>query len=64
MDFPHDRAARRFARSRPVIDCAQCGASLYVPEWSEYLEGDGIRHLWHCEACDYEFETTVRFVAA
>jgi len=20
-----------------------------------------VRHLWKCEACDYAFETTVRF---
>jgi transposase-like protein len=64
MELRDARAARRFARSRPVIECAQCGAHLYVPEWSEYLDGGGVRHLWRCEACDYTFETTVRFAAA
>ena len=54
----------RFARSRPVIECAQCGERLYVPEWSEYLDSRRVRHLWRCEECDYSFETTIRFAAA
>ncbi|MFN3659198.1 MAG: hypothetical protein ACK4UO_18280 [Pseudolabrys sp.] len=51
----------RFARSRPLIECAQCGERIYMPEWSECLDGGRVRHLWRCEACDYAFETTVRF---
>jgi len=54
----------RFARSRPLVECAQCGNSLYIPEWSENLEGGRVRHLWQCEACGYSFETMVRFAAA
>lgn len=54
----------RFARSRPLIECAQCGERIYIPEWSECLDGGKIRHLWQCEACGYSFETTVRFAAA
>ena len=64
MDLYDVRSPGKFSRSRPLIDCAQCGAPLYVPEWSEYLDGGSIRHLWQCEACDYSFETTVRFAAA
>ena len=64
MELFDTRAAKRFVRSRPLIECAQCGEHLYVPEWSEYLEGGAIRHLWACEACNYSFETTVRFAAA
>ena len=46
--------AGKFARSRPTIECAQCGEHLYVPEWTEYLDGGrilasvamrGLRHL-------------------
>ena len=48
-------------RSRPMIECAQCGEALYLPEWSEYRDKNSVRHLWKCEACDYAFETTVRF---
>ena len=44
-------------RSRPMIECAQCGEALYLPEWSEYRDKNSVRHLWKCEACDYAFET-------
>jgi len=54
----------RFARSRPVIECAQCGERIYIPEWSECLDGCRVRHLWQCDACGSSFETTVRFAAA
>lgn len=64
MELHDTRKAKRFARSRPVLECAQCGERLYVPEWSEYLDGGRVRHLWRCEACDYAFETTVYFAAA
>jgi hypothetical protein len=47
-----------------VIECAQCGEHIYVPEWTEYLEGGRVRHLWRCGACRYAFETIVRFAAA
>jgi hypothetical protein len=57
------RDFNRFARSRPLIECAQCGDRIYIPEWSECLEGGRVRHLWQCEACGYTFETTVRFEA-
>ena len=52
------------ARSRPLIECAQCGEHLFVPEWSEYVDERRVRHLWECEACGYVFETTVRYAAA
>jgi len=58
------RDTGRFARSRPVIECAQCGDRLYVPEWTEYRDGGRILHLWECEACGYAFETMVTFAAA
>jgi hypothetical protein len=57
------RNLEKFARSRPLIECAQCGDRIYVPEWSECLDGGRVRHLWQCEACGYSFETTVRFAA-
>jgi ribosomal protein L37AE/L43A len=39
--------------------CAQCGDDLVAPEWSEHINERCVRHLWACEACGYEFETTV-----
>ena len=42
--------------------CAQCGETIFLPEWSEYLEDrHSVRYLWECEACGYKFETLVAF---
>lgn len=60
---PVSRKLRSFIQSRPVIQCAQCGTHLFAPDWSEYLEDHRVRHLWACEACDYQFETLVSFAA-
>lgn len=57
------RNARAFYQSRPAVPCAQCGVMVFAPEWSEYLDDRRIRHLWSCEACDYEFETEVCYPA-
>ncbi|MBX6329009.1 MAG: hypothetical protein IRY89_10565 [Pseudolabrys sp.] len=64
MELRDASDAERYARSRPVLECAQCGERLYIPEWSEYLDGGRVRHLWRCERCGYAFETTVYFAAA
>jgi len=53
----------KYAHSRPVIECAQCGDQLFVPEWSEHLDERRVRHFWKCEACGHAFETTVQFPA-
>jgi hypothetical protein len=45
-----------------MINCAQCGERLFMPEWSEYDEGR-VRHLWECKACDYTFETAAIYAA-
>ena len=58
------RANAKSARSRSVIECAQCGEHLFVPEWSELVDARRVRHLWECEACGYSFETTIRVAAA
>ena len=55
------RKARSYYQSRPIVPCAQCGDTLLAPEWSEYLDDRHIRHLWSCDSCGYEFETTVRY---
>jgi hypothetical protein len=48
-------------RPRPMINCAQCGEVLFLPEWSEYRDKNSVRHLWKCEVCDYTFETTIHY---
>jgi hypothetical protein len=57
------RTSPAAAQSRPVLPCAQCGKTLFAPEWSEYLDDRRVRHLWSCEACDYQFESLVCFPA-
>ena len=44
--------------------CPQCGNRLLAPEWSEYLSERCVRHAWACDACGYEFETSVYFASA
>jgi hypothetical protein len=46
-------------RRKAANQCAQCGALIIVPEWSEYLSERCVRHSWSCEMCGYQFETTV-----
>lgn len=60
---PVSRKSRPFVQSRPVVECAQCGVHIFAPDWSEYLEDNRVRHLWACDTCDYQFETTVSFAA-
>lgn len=64
MRFGDPNTRWMFARSRPIIECEQCGTRLYVPEWSEYVDAGRIRYLWKCEQCDYSFETVTHFEAA
>lgn len=44
--------------------CPQCSGWLLAPNWSEYLNERCVRHTWSCDACGYDFETTVVFPAA
>jgi transposase-like protein len=45
-------------------NCPQCSESLLAPDWSEYLNTRCVRHTWSCDACGYQFETSVFFSAA
>lgn len=58
------RLSRKVSQMRSAIICGQCGEPLVIPEWSEWLDASHARHLWHCDACGYSFETTVQFAAA
>lgn len=47
---------------RPPLNlCAQCGAALIAPIWAEHLNERHVKNLWLCEACGYQFETSVYF---
>jgi hypothetical protein len=58
MHITHTPASTRHFAGK--FGCAQCGEHLYMPEWSECMDRDRIRHLWACDACGYAFETIVR----
>jgi hypothetical protein len=40
--------------------CAQCGQPIAAPDWIE-SGPHRIAYLWHCHACDYEFEAVAFF---
>ena len=61
MNLLRHMAARQRRSAQASIACAQCGADLIMPEWSEWLDSARVRHLWTCSACGYAFETTVRY---
>jgi hypothetical protein len=48
-----------FPRSRSAAVCAGCGEDLFAPKWSEHLDESKILHLWSCDSCHCEFETTI-----
>jgi ribosomal protein S27AE len=52
---------KKYIQTRLLNHCAQCGETIFLPEWSEYLDRHRVRHLWECEACGYKFETLVSF---
>jgi ribosomal protein L37AE/L43A len=52
---------RIIRKARPMVPCAQCGDTLFAPEWSEYLDERSVRHLWSCDVCGYRFESMVRY---
>jgi hypothetical protein len=55
-------SAPKFTRGRRMQNhCAQCGETIFLPEWSEYVDRRHVRHLWECEACGAKFETLVTF---
>jgi transcription elongation factor Elf1 len=60
MELRTNRQAKQ-AYPRFTNNCPQCGDTLFMPEWSEYLDQRRARHLWECEACGYRFETYVSF---
>jgi hypothetical protein len=40
--------------------CAQCGKPISAPEWIEHGPHT-TAYLWHCWACDYQFESVAYF---
>jgi transcription elongation factor Elf1 len=43
--------------------CAQCGKPIASPDWIENGPRR-ISYLWHCQACDYQFEAMAFYDAS
>lgn len=41
------------------IQCPHCDEPLIASVLSEFVDGEGIRHHWLCDACAYAFCTEV-----
>ena len=61
MTAPHPDKPQTRLTTYEKNSCPQCGAWLLAPDWSEHLNERRVRHTWSCEACRYDFETTVVF---
>jgi hypothetical protein len=53
-------AKLNFAKLPQGNPCAQCGKPIATPEWIENGPGR-TSYLWHCWACDYQFEAVAFF---
>src|SRR5438067_1365999 len=38
-------------------ECLRCGQTMFLPDWSGYLDRHRVQHLWECETCGYMFTT-------
>jgi DNA-directed RNA polymerase subunit RPC12/RpoP len=46
-------------KPRYQSECVRCGETMFLPEWSGYLDQYRIQHLWECETCGHKFKTLV-----
>jgi ribosomal protein S27AE len=46
-------------KPRYQSECLRCGETMFLPEWSGYLDRYRIQHLWECGACGHKFKTLV-----
>ncbi len=42
------------------VACTSCGDTVIAPHWSQFVCRDKVRHLWICESCGKQFDTTVQ----
>lgn len=61
---PLRKKTMTMARMRAGMICTRCNDTIIMPEWSEWVDAGYARHQWHCDTCDYVFETRVEFAAA
>jgi hypothetical protein len=63
MTLHTEAAARTKLVTYKKNNCPQCSEWLLAPTWSECISERCVRHTWSCDACGYEFETSVIFPA-
>jgi len=51
------------AAGRPMHVCPNCSSYIIAATWSEIVSERFIRNVWSCDACGYEYETSVYFPA-
>jgi len=61
MALHAESAVRTRLASYTKNNCPQCGEWMLAPDWSEYRNERCVRHMWSCDICSYQFETTVFF---
>jgi hypothetical protein len=54
-------AVLAYARCFGRPHCPQCNTMLLAPEVTEFAGAGRVLHSWQCEACAYEFQSTVDF---
>jgi ribosomal protein L37AE/L43A len=53
------QVAALFSRRLSPPTCPECNDVVFVAAGSEYVTERHVRHLWVCDACGYEFQTSV-----
>lgn len=51
------------ARPFGMRPCTHCDEWVVAPEASEFMGNGKIRHIWSCDSCGHQFETTVRLAS-
>ncbi len=55
--YPAETLERPKRQKRP--DCPHCGSRLLVAEQSRFNLAGRIDHVWACDVCGTEFETSI-----
>jgi len=51
------------SRRLALTACPQCNDTMFAAVGSEYVTERHVRHFWICDACGYEFRTSVELSA-